>query len=249
MARVGLKRGRDEPKPRAPDGRAVWFAEPQRPRRATTLHEAAHAWAAMRGGDETAYLGGQVSIDPVPHMRREPIGMLVLPILTVFVTGWPFGYASAPYNAEWARRHPKRAAWMALAGPAANALLLILTAILIRVGIGMGTFEAPGSVHLTQVVISASGGGASGVAFLLSAFFTMNLVLLILNLIPVPPLDGSGAMPLLLSPEWAERYRHFCAQPSFSLIGILIAWTLFGEILRPAFLFAVNLLYPEARYG
>ena len=215
-----------------------------------TLHEAAHAWAAMRGGDETAYAGGQVSIDPIPHMRREPIGMLVLPILTVFVTGWPFGYASAPYNPEWARRHPKRAAWMALAGPAANALLLLLAAVLIRIGVSIGVLEAPSAIHLTQVVAAAGGGGlASGMAFLLSAFFTMNLVLLLLNLIPVPPLDGSGAMPLLLSPEWAERYRDFCAQPAFSLIGILIAWTLFGEILFPVFLMAVNLLYPGLHYG
>ena len=216
-----------------------------------TLHEAAHAWAALRGGDKTAYLGGQVSIDPVPHMRREPIGMLVLPIVTVFMTGWPFGYASAPYNAEWARQHPKRAAWMALAGPAANAVLLVLAALMIRVGVGMGALEAPSAVNLTQVVTAVPGAGglASGIAFLLSAFFTMNLVLLLLNLIPVPPLDGSAAMPLILSPRWAERYRVFCAQPSFSLIGILIAWTLFGEILFPAFLIAVNLLYPEAQYG
>ena len=214
-----------------------------------TLHEAAHAWAAQRGGDSTAYLGGQVSIDPVPHIRREPIGMLVLPIITVVVAGWPFGYASAPYNPQWARRYPRRAAWMALAGPGANAALLLLTAVLIRVGVGMGALEAPSSVNLTQVVISQSSGGASGVAFLLSAFFTMNLVLLLLNLIPVPPLDGSGALPLLLSKEWAERYQAFCAKPGFSLIGIFVAWTLFGEILFPTFLAAVNLLYPGVHYG
>ena len=213
-----------------------------------TLHAAAHAWAALRGGDSTAYLGGQVSIDPVPHMRREPIGMLVLPILTVLTWGWPFGYASAPYNPEWARRHPKRAGWMALAGPGANALLLILAAVLIRMGVAMGVFEAPDAVNLTQVVTSV-GEGASGVAFLLSAFFTMNLVLLLLNLFPVPPFDGAGALPLVLSEEWAERYRNFCAQPGVSIAGLLVAWTLFGEILFPVFLVAVNLLYPEAQYG
>jgi Zn-dependent protease len=216
-----------------------------------TLHEAAHAWAAKRGGDETAYLGGQISIDPIPHIRREPIGMLVLPILTVVTMGWPFGYASAPYNAAWAREHPRRAAWMALAGPGANALLLILTAVLIRVGVGMGDLTAPSSVNLTQVVIALDpeAGLAPGVAFLLSAFFTMNLVLLVLNLIPVPPLDGSGALPLLLSKEWGERYRDFCAQPGFGIAGILVAWMLFGEILFPTFLAAVNLLYPELHYG
>lgn len=64
----------------------------------TTLHEAAHAWAALRGGDPTAYAGGQVSLDPMPHIRREPFGMIVLPLLTSVTIGWPMGYASAPYD-------------------------------------------------------------------------------------------------------------------------------------------------------
>ena len=95
----------------------------------TTLHEAAHAWAAMRGGDLTAYHGGQVSLDPLPHIRREPFGMVALPLLGVLIAGWPFGYASAPYDPKWALAHPRRAALMALAGPAANMLLVIASAI------------------------------------------------------------------------------------------------------------------------
>ncbi|HEX7241363.1 MAG TPA: hypothetical protein VF263_13895, partial [Longimicrobiaceae bacterium] len=76
----------------------------------TTLHEAAHAWAAYRGGDPTAYHGGQVSLDPRPHIRREPVGMVLLPVVSVLLSGWPFGFASAPYDPNWAVRHPKRAA-------------------------------------------------------------------------------------------------------------------------------------------
>src|SRR4030095_17150020 len=64
----------------------------------TTLHEAAHAWAAARGGDLTAYHGGQVSLDPIPHIRREPFGMLILPLISALATGCPFGYASAPFD-------------------------------------------------------------------------------------------------------------------------------------------------------
>jgi Zn-dependent protease len=216
-----------------------------------TLHEAGHAWAALRLGDPTAYHGGQVSIDPMPHIRREPVGMVVLPLLTVVVAGWPFGYASAPYDPRWAQRHPKRAAWMALAGPGANAVLLLVAALLIRTGVGMGSLEAPQSVWLTQVVVASGPQAslASGAAYLLSAFFTMNLVLLLLNLIPVPPLDGSGALPLFLPDHWAERYRDLCARPGVALIGILIAWTIFGEILMPTFLVAVNFLYPGLYYG
>ena len=113
----------------------------------TTVHEASHAWAAKLGGDLTAYHGGQVSLDPRPHIKREPIGMLVLPIVSALLSGWPMGFASAPYDPAWAMRHPKRAAWMALAGPGANLLLVILADLAIRVGIMAGVFHAPESVN------------------------------------------------------------------------------------------------------
>ena len=62
----------------------------------TVLHEAAHAFASWRLGDSTAYQGGQVSVNPVPHIRREPVGMVVVPIISFVFTGWMFGWASAP---------------------------------------------------------------------------------------------------------------------------------------------------------
>ena len=109
----------------------------------TTLHEAGHAWAAKQGGDLTAYHGGQVSLSPVPHIRREPFGMVILPLLSVAISGWPFGFASAPYDPQWARRYPNRAALMALAGPAANLILVVVAALLIRLGLSTGIFFAP----------------------------------------------------------------------------------------------------------
>jgi Zn-dependent protease len=215
----------------------------------TTLHEAAHAWAAMRGGDLTAYAGGQVSIDPVPHIRREPFGMVVLPILGIVLSGWPFGYASAPYDPDWARRHPRRAAWMALAGPAANLGLILLAAATIRGGVLMGAFYAPSSVHFSQVTAAGELGVTSAAAFILSVFFSMNLVLVVLNLIPLPPLDGSGALPLLLPEPLVERYQEFIRQPMLGWIGILLAFYLIRFLYDPIFLLAVNLLYPEAGYA
>src|SRR5215471_9977234 len=113
----------------------------------TTLHEAAHAWAALRGGDRTAYHGGQVSLDPRPHIKREPFGMVILPLLSALATGWPMGYASAPYDPNWARQHPNRAALMALAGPAANLLLVIFAALVLRIGFAGGVFYAPERIH------------------------------------------------------------------------------------------------------
>src|SRR5580692_4902334 len=111
----------------------------------TTCHEAAHALAAKLGGDLTAFHGGQVSIDPIPHIRREPFGMVVFPILSYFLGGWMMGWASAPYDPYWAQRHPHRAAWMSLAGPGANFTLAILAAVGIHAGIWMGVFHNPDS--------------------------------------------------------------------------------------------------------
>ena len=214
----------------------------------TTLHEAAHAWAAKRGGDLTAYRGGQVSLDPLPHIRREPFGMVLLPLLSVAVSGWPFGYASAPYDPAWAQQHPRRAAWMALAGPAANLALVLMAAALLRLGIGMGVFSMPPSVAFGHLVAAQSGVWES-VAALVSAFFSMNLLLAVFNLLPLPPLDGSGAAPLLLNASATRGYQRFLtSSPALGLIGMLLAWQVFSFIFNPIFLGAVNLLYPGAGY-
>ncbi|MFQ5746733.1 MAG: site-2 protease family protein [Gemmatimonadota bacterium] len=214
-----------------------------------TFHEAAHAWAARRGGDPTAYRGGQVSLDPLPHIRREPFGMVILPIVTVLISGWPFGFASAPYDPAWAHRHPRRAAWMSLAGPGANLFLLLAAALLIRVGIAAGVFLAPDSIEFSRVTGAVAPGAWTGAGLMLSVLFSMNLVLVLLNLLPFPPLDGSGAIPLLLSPEATERYRSFVQRRGLGWIGILVAWQLFDRIYHPMFLLSVNLLYPHVRYG
>ncbi len=217
----------------------------------TTLHEAAHAWAAKRGGDLTAYHGGQVSLDPRPHIRREPFGMVVLPILSVLVSGWPLGFASAPFDPMWALRYPKRAAWMALAGPGANLLLVLIAACAMRLGMALDILAAPSSVGFDRIVVAASGGLWSGVAFALSVFFSMNLLLASLNLIPLPPLDGSAAVPAVLTDALGERYQRFLLQngQTFAMVGMLAAWRLFDLIYDPIFLTAINLLHWGARYG
>ncbi len=215
----------------------------------TTLHEAAHAWAAKRGGDLTAYHGGQVSIDPTPHIRREPFGMVVLPVISVLLSGWPFGFASAPYDPNWARRYPRRAAWMALAGPGANLLLIIIAAVLINVGVALDVFYSPERISFGHVTAASGGGFMGSIAFLLGVFFSLNLVLFILNMLPLPPLEGSGALPLLLSPEATRRYQEFVwGQRGLAWIGIIVAWQVFDYLFNPVFLAAVNLLYPGVSY-
>lgn len=218
---------------------------------AVTVHEASHAWAAMMGGDLTAYHGGQVSLDPIPHMKRETFGMVILPILTVAMNGFPIGYASAPYNVDWARRYPKRAAWMALAGPASNLALALIAAVLIRIGVGMGSFEAPMSINFRQVTAAVGEGGdlPSAFAMLISLFFSMNLLLFLLNMIPLPPLDGSGAIPLILPADWVETYQRFMQQPTFALIGLVAVFYFFSDLFYPFFFWGVGMLYPGVSYG
>ena len=217
----------------------------------TTMHEAAHALAAKLGGDLTAYHGGQVTLDPRPHIQREPFGMVLLPVLSVLLSGWPFGFASAPYDPHWARRYPRRAGWMALAGPAANLLLVGVAFVLIRVGLGAGVFASPESANFGRVVVSAGFDDAwRGVAFTLSAFFSMNLVLCSLNLIPLPPLDGSAGVAVLLPEAVAERYVEWLhLNQTLGMVGMLVAWQLFDVIYDPIFVAALNLLYPESNFG
>lgn len=215
----------------------------------TTLHEAAHAWAALRGGDPTAYKGGQVSLDPLPHIRREPFGMVILPLGSALLTGFPFGYASAPFDPDWARRHPERAAWMALAGPAANIALVIIAALLLRIGALSEVFYAPERVNFGSLAASQGGEMWEMAAALLSVVFSMNLLLAAFNLLPFPPLDGSAALPLLLSRRMSARYQEIMwSSPIIGLLGILVAWRLFDHVFDPIFLAAVNLVYPGVSY-
>lgn len=216
-----------------------------------TIHEASHAWAAMLGGDLTAYEGGQVSIDPLPHMKREPFGMVILPLLSVFSTGWPIGYASAPYNVAWAERYPTRAGLMALAGPGANLAMAVLVWLIVRFGLGSEIFEAPDFIGFSSMTraMGDSNSLAAAAAFMLSILFSMNLLLFVLNMLPLPPLDGAAALVLVLPESMLDGYRTLTQHPVFAIIGLLLVWNLVGEIFRPVLMGAIELLYPGLRYG
>jgi Zn-dependent protease len=213
----------------------------------TTAHEAAHAWTAYKLGDDTAYRGGQVTLDPTPHIKREPIGMVVVPILSYLLGGWMLGWASAPYNPQWAARHPKHAATMALAGPVSNLIILLLAAIAIRVGMHFDYFTPPESITAGHVVEAGSSTGYF-VASFVGIFFSLNLLLCTFNLLPLPPLDGSGVLMYFIPEESAERFMDGLRHPMLRMFGLLIAWKLFGVIFPAIQLFAVNLLYPGLHY-
>ena len=206
-----------------------------------TCHEAAHALVAKWGGDLTAYNSGQVSLSPLPHIQREPFGTVLVPILSFLLSGWMLGWGSAPYDPLWEQRHPKRAALMALAGPAANFLLVFLVVLLIQGGTSLGTFQASGGLDFTRIV-DATSGSAESVARFVSILFSLNLLLGTFNLIPVPPLDGHSAVGLVLPEDLFRRWLELVRSPMFSLLGLLIAWRYFDIIFAPVFFFALRLL-------
>ena len=210
-----------------------------------TFHEAGHAWAAARGGDPTAYLGGQVSLDPTPHMRREPFGMLLVPVLSFAWMGWMIGWASTPYDPRWAYAHPRRAGWMALAGPAANLVLVIVGGVGIRVAMLVGLVDPARLGSFTELVVGSGAPLGDAVALFLSLLFMLNLLLLVFNLIPMPPLDGSGVVALLLPEDTSRRLQQLLARPLFAFGGILIAWFAIPRIFWPVAQFAAAIVFPE----
>jgi Zn-dependent protease len=215
----------------------------------TTVHEAMHAFAAWRLGDSTAYQGGQVSLNPAPHIAREPIGMLVLPLVTSITQGWAIGWASCPYDPIWARRYPGRAAIMAAAGPAGNLLIAIAALLLIWCGVAAGWFVAPAHVNFDSVVEMANGGGPSFITTMLSVFLVMNVFLCVFNLLPLPPLDGSAVLNGLLPERHAERLREFQSNAMMSMVGLIVAWRVFPLITDPLFVLLLRIVHPFDSYS
>lgn len=215
----------------------------------TTCHEGAHSLAAKLGGDTTAFHGGQVTLNPIPHIRRSPLGLLVVPIISYFVAHWMIGWASAPYDPAWQQRYPRRAAWMALAGPAANFTLVILSALAIRAGIYFGYFRMPESASFTRITEATGTGLAGFAATFLSIIFLLNLLLGTFNLLPVPPLDGNTGITLFMSESTALKFVNWSRSQGFGMIGIILAWYAYGKIFGSIFRLALLALYPGSHWG
>lgn len=218
----------------------------------TTCHEAAHAWAAWRGGDSTAHEGGQVSLDPFPHIRREPLGMVVVPILTYLGGSGMLGWASAPYDAAWGRRHPLRQALMSLAGPSANLLLAAVAFATLKGLLLAGVAVAPARLSMSRMVDVAGGDPGSALGALvmgLSILLSLNVLLGLFNLLPVPPLDGSGVLAGLFPRTIAPLVGRLQEQPILGLLGLLVAWQLFKHVIGPALTVVRLLLHPGVMYA
>lgn len=205
----------------------------------TTCHEAAHAFVAHRGGDSTAYSAGHVTLDPIPHIRRSPFGMVIVPLLSAFTGGYMLGWASVPYDPHWSSRHPLRSAMMSFAGPSANFALAFLALVTARILIGSGVLEFGtdlGWGAFLQPPPGVSVGSPLGaLSFLLSHLCTMNLLLGFFNLVPLPPLDGAGVAEGLSPRVMGSFYARLREIPAFELLGLIVASQLFGYVLMPVY--------------
>jgi len=181
---------------------------------AITVHEAAHGYAAKYFGDMTAFHLKRISLNPLRHI--DPLGTIILPAALFFLqAGFIFGWAKpVPVNFSNLRNPKKDMIWVALAGPGANLLMAIFWTI----------------VYSNQLLFPSIGQSFVGVMAV--AGIQINIVLMALNLLPLPPLDGGRVAVGLLPYPWASKLAGLERYGFFILI-FLLATGLLGAILSP----------------
>ncbi len=181
---------------------------------AVTLHEVGHGWAANKLGDSTAKDMGRLSLNPLKHI--DPIGTIAIPLLTFFLSGFVFGWAKpVPVNWNQLRNTKRDIALVALAGPAANLLMIFFWLIMAKI-----------------FIASAEQGdfGANLLTLMAWAGIVINSLLMILNLFPLPPLDGSRVVFSLLPTQLAYRYAKLEPYGLIILVILLASGILFKLI-------------------
>jgi Zn-dependent protease len=195
---------------------------------AITLHEAAHGYVARHFGDNTAYVLGRVSLNPVRHI--DLVGTILVPLLILvtsklFGSGILFGWAK-PVPVDFsALRHPKRdMLWVAAAGPFANLLMALLWALALK-----------------MALVTQQNAFTLPLSLMAEAGITVNLVLMVLNLLPILPLDGGRIAVSLLPNRLAYSFSRL--EPyGFPILLLLLFTNTLGVILNPALLLSMQLI-------
>jgi Zn-dependent protease len=189
---------------------------------AITVHEVAHGWVALKLGDRTAQMLGRLTLNPFKHI--DPIGTVLVPGLLLLLGGFVFGWAK-PVPVSYQNLHqPKRdMAWVAAAGPAANFIMAIIWAIVAKLGLML----IHADITLGQPMMFM---GVAGVL--------INTMLMMLNLLPIPPLDGSRVLSSWLPGPMAYKFSRIEPYGFFILLGLLyfgilnlILWPLVSAML------------------
>jgi Zn-dependent protease len=181
----------------------------------------------------------------LPHVVREPFGTVIVPLLSYLMNGWMMGWASAPYDPHWEDRYPRRAAAMALAGPGANLVLALLAFLVLRVGLAAGWWlPALDEFGFDRLVSppAAGAGAIEALGRLLSILLGLNVLLLVFNLIPVPPLDGA-AVAAGLVPGLRPLRQRMRASGMGALIGLVLAWLIVGRVFGWVYVPVLHMLF------
>ena len=188
---------------------------------AITVHETAHGWMALQLGDKTAMMLGRLTLNPIKHI--DPLGTILIPGLMYMMAGFMFGWAK-PVPVTWQNlRQPKRdMIYVAAAGPFANLIMAIIWALTIRIGLALGD-------------------SGQALVFMGVAGIFINTILMVLNLLPLPPLDGGRVMTGLLPGPLAYKFSRIEPYGFFILIGLLVTGLL-GVILWPVIEFFIGLM-------
>lgn len=182
---------------------------------AITVHETAHGWMALRLGDPTARMLGRLTLNPIKHV--DPMGTFLVPGVLLMLGGFLFGWAK-PVPVTWENlRHPKRdMALVALAGPASNLLMALFWALIIRLGMTLGADNAA-ALYLVYT-------GVAGIF--------INGILMTLNMLPLPPLDGGRVLVGLLPGPLSWQVSRI--EPyGFPILLLLMFTGMLGKILWP----------------
>jgi Zn-dependent protease len=190
---------------------------------AITLHEAAHGYVARHFGDMTAFQQGRISLNPLRHI--DPVGTILLPILTLWLGGILFGWAKpVPVNFGALRRPKQDMLWVALAGPAANLFMALFWGMWIKIALmSPGSYYAEPLMEMSQLGVK------------------INVVLMVLNLLPLPPLDGGRIAISLLPHRLAIKLAGIEPYGMFILIGLAISPVL-GWVLSPPIVWMITLI-------
>lgn len=196
---------------------------------AITLHEAAHGYVAKHFGDLTAYAQGRISLNPMRHI--DPMGTIIVPMVLYTLskltvgTGFLFGWAKpVPVNFNNLRRPKYDMLWVAAAGPGANLLMAILWALVRKLG-----FAMPESALAEPMLLMGKAG------------IEINVILMVLNLLPLPPLDGGRMAVSLLPHRMAQSFARI--EPYGFLILLTLLFTgMLSTIIGPFIIFTIQLV-------
>jgi len=193
---------------------------------AITVHEAAHGFVASKLGDQTARMLGRVTLNPIKHI--DPLGTVLLPLIMMWVGNFLFGWAK-PVPVTWSNlKNPKRdMVLVALAGPASNLIMAIGWALVMKLGVVLGN----GQSWIAEPMV-----------WMGSAGIFINAILMILNMLPLPPLDGGRVLAGLLPGPLAWKFNKVEPYGLFILIG-LFATGLLQKILSGPLNGFVQIMY------